>query len=297
VGDLLEALLPFSARQALRAQQGAAGNAPAPESGVPADGGLGQVRAALEERFFSRARALKRQTALSALQRFAAEAGALARAVLPPAGDPAPPALPPPLGRSAEALAGAIAAERLRLPARIEASLRQAAAEVAELMQPRIWPFVERRSGPADRQFLLDLLDDAVFEATAVTARELEAAASGGPPLDIASLVERFRAYTRGVWRGGLADDILREQAGGGRPGGAGELAHLQRVLAGRAPDVEGELLRPLEAAAAAAQASARAAHAADVARGQLQRLIAEERLARPVAELEAAVAALSAAP
>ena len=176
------------------------------------------------------------------------------------------------LEAAAQALAGVVAAERLRLPARIEASLRQAAAEVAELMVPRVWPFGDRRSAPADRQFLLDLLDDAVFEATAVTARELAAAAEGGPPLDIASFIERFRAYTRGVWRGGLADDILREQSG--RPGAAADLAHLQRVLAGRSPDAEGELLRPLEAAAAAAQTEARAAHAAAQIRAELQRLI-----------------------
>ena len=280
VGDLLEVLLPLSARQALRAQQTRRGGD---------DGGLGALRAALEQRFFSRARALKRQTALSALQRFAGEAGALARAALPP-GPEAGTAVG--LEAAAQALAGAVAAERLRLPARIEASLRQAAAEVAELMVPRVWPFGDRRSGPADRQFLLDLLDDAVFEATAVTARELAAAAEGGPALDIAGFIERFRAYARGVWRGGLADDILREQTGG-RAGAsaASDVAHLQRVLAGRSPDVEGELLRPFEAAAAAAQAAARAAQAAARARAELQRLIYEERLVRPIAALEAAVA------
>ena len=280
-GDLLEALLPLSARQALRAQRAGSGD----------DGGLGAVRAALEERFFSRARALKRATALSALQRFAAEAGALVRAALPPAAVPGPPVS---LEASAQALAGVVAAERLRLPARIDASLRQAAAEVAELMEPRVWPFGDRRSGPADRQFLLDLLDDAVFEATAVTARELAAALEGGPALDIAGFIERFRAYARGVWRGGLADDILREQAGG-RPGTAADLAQMQRVMAGRAPDVEGELLRPLEAAAAAAQAEARAAHAASQTRAELQRLILEERLVRPIAALDVAVAGLAA--
>ena len=68
----------------------------------------------------------------------------------------------------------------------------------------------------------------------------------------------------------------------------------MQRVMAGRAPDVEGELLRPLEAAAAAAQAEARAAHAAAQTRAELQRLILEERLVRPIAALEAAVAALA---
>jgi hypothetical protein len=128
-----------------------------------------------------------------------------------------------------------------------------------------------------------------------VTARELAAAAEGGPPLDIAGFIERFRAYARGVWRGGLADDILREQTGG-RAGAsaASDVAHLQRVLAGRSPDVEGELLRPFEAAAAAAQADARAAQAAARARAELQRLIFEERLVRPIAALEAAVATLA---
>src|SRR6185436_3603898 len=61
LGDRIEVLLPFSAREALPSPTAAAGGAD--------DGGLGRVRAALDERFFANARTLKRATALSALAR------------------------------------------------------------------------------------------------------------------------------------------------------------------------------------------------------------------------------------
>jgi tetratricopeptide (TPR) repeat protein/GTPase SAR1 family protein len=270
LGDLVEMLIPFSARKAGK-------------SGKSDDGGLAAVREALEARFFSRSRALKRETALGSLRRFASEASALAHpTALTPAAEPGP-ATTPAAGPST--FFGALAAERLRLPARIDAGLRQAAAEVAELMQPRIWPFAERRSAPADRQFLLDLLDDAVFEASVETARELGAAA---PPVAIEPFIERFRAHARGVWRGGLVDDVLRAEPGLGasRP----DPQQLSRLLAGRLPDSDGELFTPLEEAARAAEAEATARSRELVLRREIEALVRRERLERPLAALAAAV-------
>jgi tetratricopeptide (TPR) repeat protein/GTP-binding protein EngB required for normal cell division len=292
LGDRIEVLLPFSAREALR------GHAEPDPTG--ADGGLGQVRAALEERFFSHARALKRTTALGALTRFAKEA----RALVPTApgetsadgeGDRAGHVSGTRLDQQEVAVAGALAAERLRLRAQLDAGFRQAAAEVAELFEPRFWPFGDRRTGAADREFLFDLLEDAIFEATVVTARELEAIAAGGPPLPIREMIERFRAYARGTLQGGAIDAFLREHLAASGP--RSELPQLQRALTSAIPDLERELLDPLVAATTAAYAATRAALAAERAREEMRRLVVEERLHRPLASLEAALTALHTSP
>jgi GTP-binding protein EngB required for normal cell division len=294
LGDRIEVLLPFSAREALRPP----GQRGVEEAPAGQDGGLSQVRAALEDRFFSRSRALKRTTALGALGRFVKEAQALvpAPAEAPAASEPAGgvtggAAVGSKLDQQEVAVAGALAAERLRLRALLDAGFRQAAAEVAELSEPRLWPFGDRRTGAADRDFLLDLLEDAIFEATTVTARELEAIAAGGPPLPIREMVERFRAYARGLLQGGAVDTFLREHLGSSGP--RAELPQLQRALAAAIPDLERELLDPLAAAAAAAYAETRAARAAEQARDQMRRLVLEERLLHPLAGLQAALAAL----
>ena len=294
LGDRIEVLLPFSAREALR------GHAEPDPTG--ADGGLGQIRAALEERFFSHARALKRTTALGALTRFAKEARALVPTALDAAGAMAERAAGGEgnaagtrLDQQEVAVAGALAAERLRLRAQLDAGFRQAAAEVAELFEPRFWPFGDRRTGAADREFLFDLLEDAIFEATVVTARELEAIAAGGPPLPIREMIERFRAYARGTLQGGAIDAFLREHLAASGP--RSELPQLQRALTSAIPDLERELLDPLVAATTAAYAATRAALAAERAREEMRRLFVEERLHRPLASLEAALTALHTSP
>jgi tetratricopeptide (TPR) repeat protein/GTP-binding protein EngB required for normal cell division len=282
LGDRIEVLLPFSAREALPSGSAAQRDG---------DGGLAGVRAALETRFFSHARSLKRATALSAMKRFVHEA----RALVPPA--PAPTgADSAKLGRLEEqeaTVAGALAAERLRLRAALDTRFRQAAAEVAELTERRFWPLRERRTGAADREFLFDLLEDAIFEATVLTARELEASAAGGPALPIAEMVERFRAYSRGIFQGGVVDAFLREHLGSAGP--RSELPQLQRALATAIPDLERELLDPLAAAATAAYAGTRAAYAAAAAREQMRELVLEERLLGPLTAFSAALSALPA--
>jgi tetratricopeptide (TPR) repeat protein/GTPase SAR1 family protein len=302
--DRIEVLIGFSARAA----QSHAPADPHGESGrtdpvdadpTSGDGGLEAVRAALEERFFSRARILKRTTALGALGRFVREA----RALIPTPSGPDDPGATidggggdgttSRLDQQEVAVAGALAAERLRLRALLDAGFRHAAAEVAELSERRFWPFGERRTGAADREFLIDLLEDAIFEATAQSARELGAVAAGGPVLPIEEFVERFRAYGRGLLLGGVVDAFLREHLGASGP--RSELPQLQRALAGFIPDLERELLDPLRAAATAAYAATRAEQAAARAREEIRRLILEERLLRPLLALESALNTLEA--
>ena len=94
-------------------------------------------------RFFHDARALKRRTALAALSRFEAEARRLAGA--PPAADDGTFARRlAALEAAHTSVAGALAAERVGLRARLEAAFRQAAREVLEFVRPRRWPFGER---------------------------------------------------------------------------------------------------------------------------------------------------------
>jgi tetratricopeptide (TPR) repeat protein len=293
IGTRIEALIPLSARDAIRAKR-------AGDDRLLASSGLPALLAALEERFFGDARALKRQTALAALSRFAREArrqidqGRLPdqaasedRAGAPGGGFGSP-------GKAAlEAarvtLEGAVAAERVALRARLEASFRRAASEILEFVRPRSWLLGERRAESADEEFLFDLLDDAVAQGTETSRRALEAAAAPGPPVPIAAVIDRFRAYARGVMAGGLVERFLHEQlpAAGGRI----EEVVLQRSLARRVPDVEGELFAPLAAEIDAAHARARAALAEEELRSTMRALVREARIIAPLAALEQAVA------
>jgi hypothetical protein len=280
MSDRIEALLPLSARDAIRARL-------RDDAALLKQSGLPALTDALEERFFHEARALKRQTALSALGRFAAEARALAGSEGTDA---------PAFEQRRQALAahrltldGALAAERVRLRAGLEQAFKQAAAEVLEFVRPRRWLFGERRAEAADEEFLFDLLEDAVAQATEASRVRLEEAAAGGPPLPIAAEIERFRAYARGVLAGGLVARFLHEELPSA--GGRVELAALQRALARRVPDVDTELIVPLAAEVESAHAQARQALADEELRSAMRALLREERIGKPLEALAAGVA------
>jgi GTP-binding protein EngB required for normal cell division len=282
LGDRIEALVPLSARDAVRSKQRG-------DERLLAASGLPALMAVLEERFLGNARALKRQTALAALGRFVKEARRMIEQGGQGEGDSAAAFA----GRRAAleaaraTLAGAVAAERVGLRARLEASFRQAAAEVLEFVRPRRW-FGDRRAGSADEEFLFDLLEDAVAQATETSRAALEAAAAQGPAVPIAAVVDRFRAYARGVLAGGMVEQFLHEDlpAAGGRL----ETAALQRSLARRVPDVEEELFTALDAEIAVAHAGARARLAEDELRATMRGLLREARIREPLAALEQAL-------
>jgi GTP-binding protein EngB required for normal cell division/Flp pilus assembly protein TadD len=290
LGDLLELLVPFSARRALQGQTKAA------PAGAVDDGGMAALQKALEDRFFSRARSLKRRTALGALGRFVAEARALAATTSASAGEDAgdhagnDDATRAALAAREETLKGTVASLRVVTRARIEAGFRAAGAELAELFEPRRHRMLgDRGTAPdEDRRFLLDLLEDAVFEATFTAARALEAAAAGGPALPIDVLVGRFRAYARGLFRGGIVDQILRMDAG--VPLLRTDVHRIGRALIAAVPDLDAELFTPLQAAITKAFAAAAAAHDEAQQRQQLRAAIREERLGKPLAALAQAV-------
>jgi GTP-binding protein EngB required for normal cell division/Tfp pilus assembly protein PilF len=295
LGDLLEVLIPFSARRALQAQGRArSGGSAGAEvgAGTAEDGGMAALQQALEQRFFSHARALKRKTALGALGRFVAEARGLLTAVPDVAADDHDgEATLAALAAREETLKGTIASLRVATRARIEAGFRQAGAELAELFEPRRHRILgDRGPGPdEDRRFLFDLLEDAVFEATFTAARALEAAAAGGPAVPIDVLVGRFRAYARGLFRGGVVDQILRMDAG--VPLLRTDVHRIGRALIAAVPDVDAELFTPLLATVTGAFAAAVSDQQGAQRRRELRALIREERVGRPLRDLGAALA------
>src|SRR5262249_55005769 len=116
LGDLVEIIVPFSATRAAAAR--AAGKT---------DPAFGALRTALDERFFTQARALKRATAISALRRLLAPARAAADAAPPGPLDAA--AARAGLARLEAAVRGALDGERIALRARMDETYRRAALE------------------------------------------------------------------------------------------------------------------------------------------------------------------------
>jgi tetratricopeptide (TPR) repeat protein/GTP-binding protein EngB required for normal cell division len=294
LGDLVEIIVPFSARLALDARKQGGG-----ELGTRS--GLAAVDEALEERFFRHARDLKRTTALAALRRFVGEASAAATA-----GTSATTVGPADfagqqraLASSEQRLRGAVAAERVALRARIDEAYRSAAFEVREFVRPRTWLFGEHRADPADEEFLVDLLDDAIGRATGVTRRALHAAAApaedGGalpaaiPVIDAA--VERFRAYARGVIEGGAVAEFFRHDL----PRIRLDLAAIRNALARRAPDPEPVLFRTLDADLGEVSRRARAELAAQEKAAHISALVREERIEGPLVALRQALDGLGA--
>jgi tetratricopeptide (TPR) repeat protein/GTP-binding protein EngB required for normal cell division len=294
VGALVDDVVPFSATRALAARRAGAADAP-----------LAALEAALERSFFGQARALKRATAVTSLQRFVAAAAALA---------PAPPALDFCARRAAlDALdarvRGALARERVALRARIDEAYRAAAFEVRDFVRPRAWLFGEHRADASDEQFLVELLEDAVERATDVTFTALGAAlappkpastptSDGGkpelcPPEARAAVadalhaaIERFTSYARGVIEGGAVAEFFRHDL----PRLRLDPAAIRTALTRRAPDPEHVLFGSLAQDLAAAHRRAHVELDAAESEATIRAMLREEHLERPLAALGRAV-------
>ena len=243
LGDLVETIVPFSATRAVAARGGAR-----------PDPALAALATALDERFFTQARTLKRTTALAALRRLLASARAAADAATPAARDFT--AADAALARLEQALRGALDSERIALRARLDETYRRAALEVREFVRPRSWLFGEHRATPADEAFLAELLEDSVAGALARTrAALLGALADDGAALDdggkavvtaiagaIDRAMDRFLAYARGVIDGGAVPDFFRHQL----PRLRLEVGAIRDALVRRAPNPEEALFAPL---------------------------------------------------
>jgi len=322
LGDLVETIVPISARRALearRAQAGAsagdartattAGTARTVRTGKDGrndavdDGGFAALESALEQRFFRHARALKRDTALGALRRFVAEARAKTAPSATPAAAPARDfaAERRALVAAEHRVRGALAVERVGLRARIDEAYRSAAFEVREFVRPRSWLFGEHRADAADEEFLIDLLDEAIGRATAQTRGALEAALTSAepapPPVFAAAFdpaceraIERFRAYARGVLEGGAVADFFRHDL----PRIRLDLGAIRNALARRAPDPDEVLFRALDREIGLALGNARRELDRAEADAAIRALIRSERVEGPLDQLARAVEALA---
>jgi small GTP-binding protein len=223
LGEHLETIVPFAAREALLARkqhdeaQLAASNYPA-------------LASALEERFFSRARAIKREAATTRLRQLLAQARAAGHAQLDRR------ALEPLATAEANVRAERLAferdfiiAERRRLNEAADAVYAACAREVLDFVRPRRWPFGSNEAAPADRDFLIQLLDErlgalldagrarAEAEAQKAIAAVRAVDERGGDDArfdaELSLLAEqvfgRFRAFARGYLRGGRVDDFF----------------------------------------------------------------------------------------
>jgi small GTP-binding protein len=230
LGGLVEAVVPLSARQALESRG--------------ADPGWQAMVAALEERFFTRAREIKRQMLARRL------GGMLARASERVAGErSAAEELSAQRRRAADAARAArdlffeqaVARERRRLGEGAALLYREAAREVLELVVPRRLPFGSHRASRADRDYLVSLLDggfaslleqsrrrvdselrEAGAGAIALAAADGERAGSDPATAEVvrtlsdsieildAQVYARTLAYLRGYLEGGYVDAFFR---------------------------------------------------------------------------------------
>jgi GTP-binding protein EngB required for normal cell division len=293
VGPLVEEIVPFSATRALAARR-----ASKPDEAAVA------LEAALERRFFGRARALKRATALAALHRFvrAAREAAPARRVVDFAARRAA------LDALDERLRGAVASERVALRARIDEAYRIAAFEVRDFVRPRAWPFGEHRADSADESFLVELLEDAVERATETTRaamRDALAAPHGAPSPEparadaadaaaraIDTAIARFGAYAHGVVEGGAVAEFFRSDL----PRIELDASAIRNALARRAPDPERALFSLLTRELAEVTRRAHAAIDDEEAEARVRGYLFEEHLERPLDALEHGVDALAGA-
>lgn len=288
LGDLVEGVIPLSAQVALAARQ----------RGEAATAGLDALEARLDSIFFTRARELKRATAVAALRRFLAEATALI-AVGDDSGGTADAARAA-LRGARERLQSTLAAERVTLRARLNEGFRLAASEVRQFIQPRAWLFGEHRADPADEDFLADILEDATQRATAATRAALLAAIA--PPPDtppspraaelsavVDDAIERFRAYARGITEGAATVffrvDLPRIRL---------DLGAIHGALARWLPEPEEYLFRTIERAAQSVGERAERDLDTDARAREIADLMRNEHLVLPLAAMARAVEALA---
>ncbi|MEM9493771.1 MAG: hypothetical protein AAGC55_31785, partial [Myxococcota bacterium] len=313
LGDIVELVVPLSARQALgrpapgaaRTGSGSGGGDPGERERDGADDGVGDrphgnwaaLQDALEQRFFARARELKRAALSQRLRAAVARAREIiggerdrcvaTAAALRQAADSL-------LDVRAEFIDEVVVTQRRALADAAEELQRRAAREVLDLVRPRQLPFGSHSATPADRDYLLSLLDSGYEAAlarsqrqvvailrehgqTAVRAASGAAGAVGDQAVDDvlrtaedalrlidAQVFDRTLAYVRGYLRGGYIADFFQRDLP--KLDLAEEAAYL--ALSRQAPDVDAEIaLRLATAGADVLHALAtRLGHWADVA-------------------------------
>jgi len=299
LGDLVETVVPFSARRALerrsREGQDDQGEREALDwkaKGSGADGNWAALEAALEQRFFQQARQLKRDGCARALRAVVAEArGAVEASQVRArtAADAARAGRDELLASAREFAAAGVLDERKALSDATALLYRRAAREVLDLVRPRRLPFASHSATAADRDYLIALLS-AGFETAIESGRrrvaadltvrsrladaaartlsaaldvdvvgDLQRAADDRIGLALSRVFDRTRAFLRGYLEGGYVEAFFRNDVP------RLELAEdaVYHALVRGAPDLDHELAEPLERAAtdALTAIAARLAH------------------------------------
>jgi tetratricopeptide (TPR) repeat protein/GTPase Era involved in 16S rRNA processing len=273
LGDLVETVVPFSARRAL-AWKRAPGTRGAGDA-LTDNGNWTVLEAALEQRFFQQARQLKRDGCARALRAVVGEARGAVDAVRQRAGEAAEAAR---AGRD-ELLAaahaftgGTVIAERKALSEASTTLYRRAAREVLDLVRPRRLPFSSHTATVADRDYLIALLSsgyDAAIDGgrrrvAAELTRSARLAEAAARPLSAAlgvdvvgdlrraaddqiglalsRVFDRARAFLRGYLEGGYVEGFFRNDVP------RLELAEdaVYHALLRGAPDLDAEIGEPL---------------------------------------------------
>jgi tetratricopeptide (TPR) repeat protein/GTP-binding protein EngB required for normal cell division len=301
LGEWLETVVPFSAREALAGRAGDAARL--------ARSNYEALVSTLEERFFSRARAIQRDAARLRLRALLERARALGATLV--GEDRAAPIAAALTAVRADALLFErqfLTLERRRLAEAGEAVYVACADEVLDFVRPRRWVFGSNEAAPADRDFLLGLLEErlggvldasrgrvaAEIERSVTSARAPFDGAGDAADAELRLLDEqvygRFRAFARGYLRGGRVDDFFTHVL----PKLALEAREIRRALERNAPWsdelVASELRAPLRAwgerfFAGLTQRLERARSAVE-----LERFEIEERVIAPVELIAAAL-------
>jgi small GTP-binding protein len=270
--ELVEAVIPVSARAALNALVSDGDGAALEESRFP------DLRRFLEQQLFARSRRIKRDVCQRRLDACLAEVEQRTQRVLVAADDA--------VGQIDESRAALrasardqeiLAQERERLREALQRVYKEGASEVLDFVRPRRWVFGEHRATAADRDFLLDLLMEGLGEMGEASAqrvsdhlkavgtelrgrlektfvdRSLSSAATRLEAMDQAvqdhqnllrqQVYGQYRAYVRGYLRGGRVDGFFEQRL----PRLALDSDAIFDALIADSVDLEAELLSPMD--------------------------------------------------
>lgn len=209
LADLLEVIVPFSGRDALfgRRNQDAA---------LLQKANLPALEQALEERFFARAQALKGEAVRSRLRQLLDKAQKKAETLLAEhRTEELDQAVRLIHADSLLFLRDFLPGERKRLIADSGQAHKVAAQETLWFVRPKRWPFGEHQAAVADRDFLLNLLDEKLLalcqESRARVVAALGLTDTEADQLELLGeqVYGRYLAFSRGYLRGGKVDDFF----------------------------------------------------------------------------------------
>jgi small GTP-binding protein len=275
LGDVFVDLLPLAARRA-RSTDGT----PGPE--------LAAILLALERNFIDPAPALKRRSALSAVNTWVADARRIGEAI---GGGERPRTV------ARESMADerakihvALTEARALYGVALGETLARAAHTIADLLAPRgglQTLLAGAQVDDADESFVADLLEEVVASTVTRALAVVRAASVGGGSLAdvVAVAADRFAAYARGRLRGGVVRKVLGDLGAESRLDDTAAARVLGRAL----PDPEAELFSPLAELCGAAVAAAEAAAEDVTIDVAVAGIFHEERFMAPLLAVERA--------